>query len=528
MDFPLPQVQSSLKPYIQTPSEATYIRQVVSQHLTNLSLEKRTTSGVGSRDEFRRFLDFELGRGGGGGNSRCIRKEYLEALREEAEARKALEAEDVETDPDDEEEAEGEEEEGNRWIEEYTSTLSLTRQFEKLEILQIYLRTFNDPAVLEAEEKHKILFNDPPPNPPAGLTAVIVARGSGNGPASAGGNGGGITEELSTRLLTLEKTILATHNSLQWETERLRELQRNGQEEGGVRRGSRKEAFAQTRDALITWVESQLSHTATIDGPDAPTALSAPTDGGEVLGTGGRREKTSLEGILEDINASYEEYLSARREVVEVLSAVTQTLTQPIPITTPHPGSTPAGAGAATKTPSLTPPLPPPPILKVLSAVEQLIPLINSQKALISQKTFFLSALASRQKSFLTALEEKADDNDTFTIATAGARSGGSSASVQLAKRIADRETVRVEKFGKEAAGYVRSAGGTLEDVYALLAEVEGLVVRRKGKKMEKEGETKIPVRRKGRRRVPEEEVEVEKGFWGTIAGNVGVIGDGI
>ena len=527
MDFPLPQVQSSLKPYIQTPSEATYIRQVVSQHLTNLSVEKRTTGGVGSRDEFRRFLDFELGRGAGGGNSRCIRKEYLEALREEAEARKALEAEDVETDPDDDDyddDGEGGEGEGNRWMREYTSTLSLTRQFEKLEILQIYLRTFNDPAVLEAEEKHKILFNDSPPNPPAELTAVITARNSGsNGPASGSDSTGGITEDLSTRLLTLEKTILATHDSLQWESERLRELQSDGQE-GEGRRGSKKEAFAQTRDALIAWVESQLSHTAPIDGLDASAAtLSAPADGG---GT----EKTSLEDILSDINASYEEYLSARREVVEVLSAVTQTLTQPpAPITTtptPHHESNPTTATTTTKTPPLTPPLPPPPILNVLSAVEQLIPLINSQKALLSQKTFFLSALASRQKSLLTTLEEKADDDDSFTIAAAGARSGGSTASVQLAKRIADKETVRMERFEKEAAGCVRSASGTLEDAYALLGEVEGLVVRKK--KVEKEGETKIPVRRKGKRRMPEEEVEVEKGFWGAIAGNVGVIGDGI
>lgn len=526
MDFPLPQVQSSLKPYIQTPSEATYIRQVVTQHLTNLSVEKRTTSGVGSRDEFRRFLDFELGRGAGGGNSRCIRKEYLEALREEAEARKALEAEDVETDPDDDDyddDGEGEEGEGNKWMGEYTSTISLTRQFEKLEILQIYLRTFNDPAVLEAEEKHKILFNDSPPNPPAELTAVITARNSGsNGPASGGGSTGGITEDLSSRLLTLEKTILATHDSLQWESERLRELQSDGQE-GEGRRGNKKEAFAQTRDALITWVESQLSHTAPVDGLDASAALSASADGG---GT----EKTSLEDILSDINASYEEYLSARREVVEVLSAVTQTLTQPpAPITTtptPHHESNPTTATTTTKTPPLMPPLPPPPILNVLSAVEQLIPLINSQKALLSQKTFFLSALASRQKSLLTTLEEKADDDDSFTIPTAGARSGSSTASVQLAKRIADKETVRMERFEKEAAGCVRSAGGTLEDAYALLGEVEGLVVRKK--KVEKEGETKIPVRRKGKRRMPEEEVEAEKGFWGAIAGNVGVIGDGI
>ncbi|RPA91967.1 hypothetical protein L873DRAFT_1794540 [Choiromyces venosus 120613-1] len=534
MEFPLPQIQSSLKPYIQTPSEATYIRQVVTQHLTNLSIEKRTTSGVGSRDEFRRFLDFELGRGGGG--SRCIRKEYLEALREKAEARKALEAEDVESDPDEEEDEDGEGEmggeEGNRWIGEYTSTLSLTRQFEKLEILQIYLRTFNDPAVLEAEDKHKIHFNDAPPNPPAELTAVITARSSNNSiSASAGSNTGGITEDLSTGLLALEKTILGTHDSLQREAERLRELQSNGQD-GGVRRRSRKEAFARTRDALITWVESQLSHTGAVDVPDTSAAtLSVPTDSGDVAGGGGggggRSEKTSLEDIISDINASYEEYLAARREVVEVLSAVTQTLTQSTPITTTATTTIDSPPTTKTKTPPLTPPLPPPPILKVLSALEELIPLLNSQKALLSQKTFFLSSLASTQKSLLTTLEENADESFAITS------SRGGSASVQLAKRIADRETVQMEKFAKEVAGLVRAAGGTLEDVNGLLGEVEGLVVR-KNKKKEGEGETtRIPVRRvvKGRRRgggVEVEEVEVEKGFWGMIAGNVGVIGDGI
>ncbi|KAG0642792.1 hypothetical protein HOY80DRAFT_1035565 [Tuber brumale] len=350
---------------------------MVTQHLTNLSVGKCTTIGVGSRDESRRFRDFESGRGGG-----------------------------------------------------------------------IYLRTFNDPAVLEAEDKHRILFNDSPPNPPVELTAAITAGGSNNGSASVGGNGGGITEDLSARLLTLEKTILPMHDSLLREPGRLREPQSIGQEKGGGRRWSKNEAPARTRDAPIARVESQLPHTAIVDGPGASTALPTPTGGVEITGAGERRERTSLEDLLSDINASCDEYLSARREVVEVLSAVSQTLTQLAPITTPHSESAPAAAATAKKTPPQTP-LPPPPILKVLTA------------------TLFLSALASRQKSLLTTLEEKADDNGTFTIATAGARRD-SSAGVQLAKRVADKETVRMEMFGKEVAACLCSAGVTLEGVFAL------------------------------------------------------------
>ncbi|KAG0127476.1 hypothetical protein HOY82DRAFT_541915 [Tuber indicum] len=304
---------------------------MVTQHLANLSVDKCTTSGVGSRDESRRFWDFESGRRGG-----------------------------------------------------------------------IYLRTFNDPAVHEAEDKHKILFNDSPPNPPVELTAAITAGGSNNGSASVGGNGGGITEDLSARLLTLEETILPMHDSLLREPGQLREPQSIGQEKGGGRRWSKNEAPARTRDAPIARVESQLPHTAIVDGPGASSALPTPTGGVEITGAGERRERTSLEDILSDINASCEEYLSARWEVVEVLPA-----------------------------------------------------------------TFFLSALASRQKSLLTTLEEGADDNGTFTIATAGARRD-SSASVKLAKRVADKETVRMEMFGKEVAACLCSAGVTLEGVFAL------------------------------------------------------------
>ncbi|KAG0124358.1 hypothetical protein HOY82DRAFT_634227 [Tuber indicum] len=284
-------------------------------------------------------------------------------------------------------------EEGNEWIGEYTSTLSLTRQYEKSETLQIYLRTFNDPAVLEAEDKHKFLFNDSPTNPPVELTAVITAWGSNNGSAS---------------------TILATHDLLQWESERLRELQ---------------------------------------------------------------------------------EYLSARREVVGVLSAVSQTLTQLALTTTPRSESTPAAATTANKNPTPNTPPPPAPDPKSRNSNGATYPTHKLAKSPPFSKDIL--PLRPRVPAKIPPHHAGGEGRRQrhLRYRPAGARSG-SSARVQMAKRIADKETVRMEMFGKEVAACLRSAGVTLGGVFALLVEVEGLAIQRKGK-IEKEGETKIPVRRK-------------------------------
>ena len=512
MEFPLPQVQAALKPYIHPPSEALYIRQVVTQHIANLSREKRITDGVGSEDEFRRFLDYEVGR------KDAIRKEYLEALRENTEARRGLEEEE-EGEEENEEGDDGIAEEvagggggGGGWIEEYLDTLKLTRQFERLEILQIYLRTFNDPAVLEAESTYKISFTDAPPAPPAELTSANPTSAVVAGPLS---------QEVHNLVLKLEKQILAARSTLLSEQSRTAAAAASATPTRG--RGNRKEAFARTRDALIAWVESQLSHTS----PDPPTDPS--TTNPPLL----------LEDVVRGINAAYAEYLAAREELVEVLSwapdvseynPITTTATdppsqpQPLPRRSLTSSSPPPPLNAAFRIPAI----PPPEILKVLGAIEELAPLLKAQKAFLSQRTHFAAALANEHKTLLGVLEEFAASAGS-PAPGAGAFGGGggktAAASVQIARAIADKECAAMEKFSKDVDGNVSSAKKALDGVQDMLADVERMAVKKK----KKEDDTRIPTRKKGRRKGDEgSETEVEKGLWGMLGGGVGVIGDGI
>ncbi|KAH0608185.1 uncharacterized protein H6S33_002237 [Morchella sextelata] len=489
--FPLPAVHTALSPYIHPPQETLHIRQLATQHLANLSTEKRITDGSGSTDEFRRFLDFELGRKGPDSG---VRKEYLIALRENLKAKREYEAmlrEGDDDNPGDEEEVNDLEEEG--WRELYLNTLKLRRQHERLELLRVYLNTVSNPNAEDLAAEAAENFNEQPPAPPIQLTAQ---RGTGIGSDSED-----IKAGVEAMILRLEKEVVAAYEALEKEKNRIQDLQEGLHDDP---QGTKKEALIRARDTLISWLEGQLARTTAGGEPEDEDMMDVTSEE-EVEGV-------SAQQIVDRIQAAYNDYLRSRTELVHILaSAPSIDETGPLSIDpTDLPTELP---GTMKKT------IPAPPILSVLTAMEHLLPLTKYAKSLLYQRTQLSTSLSSQQKKLLRLLESSLEK---FSIQPPPIAATTVSPSLEMVTALASTSKAAIAKNCIEVGKNVTDAKKTLENVEGVLAEVETLVV------MPKKEVSKIPMARRKKKGRREEEEEVDKGLWGGLGGGVGVIGDGI
>ncbi|KAI5850286.1 hypothetical protein DFP73DRAFT_614960 [Morchella snyderi] len=490
--FPLPAVHTALSPYIHPPQETLRIRQLATQHLVNLSAEKRITDGSGSTDEFRRFLDFELGRKGPDSGAR---KEYLIALRENLKAKREYEAilrEGDDDNPGDEEEV-NVLEEGEGWREIHLNTLKLRRQHERLELLRVYLNTVSNPNAEDLAAEAAENFNEQPPAPPIQLTAQ---RGTG-----IGGDNEEIKAGVEAMILRLEKEVVAAYEALEKEKNRIQDLQEGLHDDP---QGTKKEALIRARDTLISWLEGQLARTTAGGGPEDEDMMDVPI--------GEEAEGSSAQQIVDRIQAAYNDYLRSRKELVHILaSASSIDKIGPLSI---DPTDLPAEFPATMKKI-----IPAPPILSVLTAMEHLLPLTKYTKSLLYQRTQLSTALSSQQKQLLRLLESSLEK---FSIQPPPITATTTSPSLEIVTALALASKAAIAKNYLEVGKNVADAKKTLENVEGLLVEVETLVIK------PKKEVSKIPMARRKKKGRREEEEEADKGLWGGLGGGVGVIGDGI
>ncbi|KAH8149647.1 uncharacterized protein LAJ45_06278 [Morchella importuna] len=493
--FPLPAVHTALSPYIHPPQETLHIRQLATQHLTNLSAEKRITDGSGSTDEFRRFLDFELGRKG---PDSSVRKEYLIALRENLQAKR--EYEDILREGDDDSPGdEGgvkvlEEEEEEGWRELYLNTLKLRRQHERLELLRVYLNTVSNPTAEDLAAEAAESFNEQPPAPPIQLTAQ---RGTGIGSDSEE-----IKAGVEAMILRLEKEVVAAYEALEQEKNRIQDLQEGLHDDP---QGTKKEALMRARDTLISWLEGQLARTTAGGEPEDADMMDATS---EEQAEGG----SSAQQIVDRIQAAYNNYLRSRTELVHILaSASSIDEIGPLSIDPTDPPTELPG--------TMKKPIPAPPILSVLTAMEHLLPLTKYAKSLLYQRTQLSTSLSAQQKQLLRLLESSLEK---FSIQPPPIAATTVSPSLEMVTALASASKAAIAKNCIEVGKNVTEAKKTLENVESVLAEVEALVI------MPKKEVSKIPMARRKKKGRREEEEEADKGLWGGLGGGVGVIGDGI
>jgi hypothetical protein len=441
--FPLPAVHRDLSPYIRPPSHIHQTRQLLSAHLASLTSQPRITSASGSTDEFTRFLDLELGRGDG------VRRQYLTALRAHAQAQRehaaAISALQAATASDSDDEDGGDGREGldeQAWKESYLRTLRIRRAHNRLLILREGVAALSSTV---PERDLKSAYTSPAPEAPPSLTTTHQEVTTNSADSDA-------------LRLELEKRIVSVASSI-----------------GGPplpkRQGTKMQALQAVLEELSSWLEKK---------------LSIP-DPGEV----GDQNISGEQNISARILLAYREYLAARKELLMVVGDTDAT---PSPLEEEE-DMRPLGRL------DTTPPEAMPVVLRLLAAAEHLMPLVRSQKALLSAGNQFSGAVAKGRGRVADLLQD-----------------GGGLAMEDPVNKAREKgeESVRTMAVAeKQARGFTQEARRKLEEARKTAEEVDTLC----GKK---ERRSAIPTRG------GKKEEEESKGLWGGLGGNVGVIGDGI
>lgn len=473
MDAPLPAISAALAPYIHPPVETTRIRQLLTAHLASLASQPRVSAASGSTSEFTHFLDLELGRS----PSSSAYRSHLTALREHATAKRAFTAELNSTDYD--EPADDEDDDGTTraredgpgdWKEHYLMALKLRRQHFRLSILREYITELSSSDALPAGALAGAYPHPPPAVPDVLTTAAVKHTETLAGEDEEGG--------AEAAVLDLQKRLVAAGAELR------REEMRVAQAEARSGGGNRVEALARTRQALIEFIDAELSQVPAEEQEEAhsPTKTHEPP------------HQRTMDEVLTGISAAYDSYIASRSSLLVLLSAAPA----PAPVVTPALPEQQGFVGL-----HLPAPTPAPEVLRVLSAAEQLLPLNRAQKALLAAQNYFAAAADQARKGLA---EQFATDE---VISAAEARAS------QVEK------TMRVAQ--KDAKNKVAEAEKSLEQAKERVKQVEELAVVQRKKKSE------IPV--KGRRARKEELIVEEEGgggLWDGLGGKVGVIGDGI
>ncbi|KAL7268470.1 hypothetical protein RUND412_008910 [Rhizina undulata] len=504
--FPLPAVHNALSPYINPSSTTLYQRQLVSAHIANLASEKRVTSNSGSTDEFQRFLALELGRA-----ARGRRRELLEALREYHSSKSEWEEAQQESENENDVKKKDSEAIDEDWKYEYLQTLKLRRQLQRITILREYLSAFTNGS-LPAPPLQSASVG-PPPEPPVELLqetqkGATAVPSRGKGPTAEG--------EAEMRIRKLEVAVLKLHSELSREEKLLAEVREDITSRGEIgplsKASDRKKiALARAREELIAWIEEKLSKTS----PDAPPIST--------LGIEKKKEHTQEEinSVLEittDIKSAYDSYLSSRTTLVQLLASAKASSAAAKSLTLPS--SSDAGIPAP---PGVSPLLPAPNILKVLVLTEELIPMVHAQKALLQCKNHLSLTGTSSRKKLLEML------NAQMAVVSKGAEKSPLApspfdASVVSLTKALNRETAeKCDKLHAEIREHVQVAEASLDIIEKAVTDIDVLAVAKK------RAESRIPlVRKGGRRKMEDGEEQEEASMWRKLAGDVGVIGDGI
>ncbi|UKZ73178.1 hypothetical protein TrVFT333_000819 [Trichoderma virens FT-333] len=186
---------------------------------------------------------------------------------------------------------------------------------------------------------------------------------------------------LSDRIQQLEKTVLRAKLLLKQEEQTVRETRaRSKNQFDMVSNGARVEALTTTRNELITWIENEL-------GKASPGASSGAKSGSHTS----RVSPSTIAANLEEISKKYAKYVSSRKTLLEMETQQSQ-LSQPSHPTLLPPAQLVAGLDRSSNKPPIPIDHHLTPYLRALAAISV------SQKAAISQKAFFTSALSKQNQ----------------------------------------------------------------------------------------------------------------------------------
>lgn len=396
-NFPLPQVATSLIPYIRTRQEALRIRRTLTVYLTSQlkgvdSLKGSSLALVAPAESVHLSrIPAELS---------GLRKAYLKELRLNITASKDFQAlatqSHARADP---ESSSGPISTANRTLDNsgdsvlhtYLPLLRQRQRYEKLGILQDYLDVLAGKCAAKADYLDiRRIQKDAPPLP------QVQTETGGRSDRDLSGSSSNTVDELVIRL---EKAVLRARHNLEKEKKLLADLQlrqqstkdstHSGTLPGG---GSRYQALSQTWDELNKWIDGELSNTDCL-----PNNFQDKPTGSEI-----RHSTKDTQQHMVEIKHEYTKYLQARR--MSLAAVVEATSPMPPSLSVDHRlHSQKDGSQTETVNGALLPALP------YLNA--HVLSPLNLQKSITQQRSYITNSLAKEQQATVHVLDRFTDES---------------------------------------------------------------------------------------------------------------------
>lgn len=472
----IPPLLEPLAPYVKSRQEALRIRQALTCYLRSLIIfddaePSNSTSHLALCAPTDAVVDVKHIPADLTG----LRKQYLQALQANVAARKRFRAVSEEIGslrlqraPKPRSEFDEPQDPGAD-LRDYLLLLRDQRRYTKLQVFQHYLEELQAkemPGLVDTEAK-----DDSSPD-------ALLPEG-----VDDGESGGKRSEtDLEGLMHNLEKAVVRARGQLDREKQLFEKVkaQHDSREEtapGQVAPAVKVQALQRTRDELVQWVEERLVG----EGDPDESLVQEPSP--EEL----EEAQQHVEQQKAQIAEQYAAYIQSRRELLDATSRACQPVTvtpKPPPRSTPNEPTAEAAA-------------PPNPVDALSYAMENLLPLSKSQKALALQKSYVSGLLAKEKSSTLRALNRLSDESHLlpeypilarqprFKHAVSALNSRHSSRSPEQAQPDEVKSLAEAWTFASEAAAtterdyaqqklvlgaeVARDARKTLEDVYDTL-----------------------------------------------------------
>ena len=366
--------REALEPYVKSRDQVSYIRRIIALHLESSSPDGLIKRPLSLAEGDPASIDTLSARG--------VHKEYLDALKANAEARQKFEEVTKVKAPETESERPSTPTESSDFLGQRLTLLRLQQKRDRLLVIKDHIdRLAEDPAASDTYLDPTRIFRDVSPLPavPNEIVSSIVASQSFE------------PQDLKTQAAKLEKVALRAKVLCKQEEQLLAQARRNAEGLPEVISNSAKmEALGATRNELINWIETELSNAAVDGQEDGP-------DPGADATSDKHADQASIDAQLVQVKHKYDKYVSSRKSLLNMLVRDTQ----------------------ANITPSLKPReaeettnIPVPAAEYLLTPyIERLLALSRAQKSMISQKTHVGNVLSRQAKDTCQSLGHLAEES---------------------------------------------------------------------------------------------------------------------
>ncbi|KAI9844951.1 MAG: hypothetical protein M1838_001957 [Thelocarpon superellum] len=397
-DFPLPEVQDRLAPYVQSRHDTLRIRRVLTVYL-NRQLQRpegdETDGGSCILPHAENVTVRQIPRELSG-----LRREYLEALQRQSAAQRQYDALAARPRASSEDPTwpmkrdGGTQDDATEMLQAYLTLLRQRQKYEKMQSLQDFQETLSrkapaQPDFLDVAEMSKDLPTRPDPADVADHRVVQNL-----GPAS------GEMDEVNARMKQLKMAVLRARHALEHEKAQMARIESMRHRHGEEGRddteddpAARMLALARTRDGLVQWVEEELGKA---------NDQSEPPSEGEDVSTPSFDHYAAIHAVRK----RYEDYLVARTSLLNEVSSVEMcrafldgpTSAPGSPTKTVRKEESPRATDATAH-------------VALQSLTTHLLPLSRQRAAVLEQKAHLAMALGRRQQDSRRTLDRLAHES---------------------------------------------------------------------------------------------------------------------